>query len=99
MPVDLPIDSDYSVKDLVDVNEIIAKIQKKYPKLLVVLLDMCRTIPNKGKNPRIREEMPKEVPRDSRSNLVMSWATSENSFAYEVSNFHFLIYFEVFVIS
>ena len=87
MPVDLVIDSDYSVKDLVDVNEIIAKIQKTCPKMLMVLLDMCRTIPTEEKNPRIRSEMPKEVPRDSRTNLVMAWATSENSSAYEV---HFL---------
>lgn len=84
MPVDLPIDSDYSARDLVDVNEIIAKIQMRFPKLLFVLLDMCRTFPNRSRNPRIKEEMPKEVPRDSRSNLVMVWATSEDSSAYEV---------------
>lgn len=84
MPVDLDLDSDYSVRDLVDVNEIIAKIQKKSPKLFLILLDMCRTIPNEEKNMRLRKEMPKEVPRDSQSNLVMAWATSENSSAYEV---------------
>lgn len=85
LPVDLVIDSDYSVRDLVDVNEIIAKIQKTSPKMLVVLLDMCRTIPTKEKNPRILSEIPREIPRDSRTNLVIAWATSENSSAYEVS--------------
>lgn len=93
MPADLPIDSDYSVRDLVDGNEIIARIQKRNPKLLVVLLDMCRTIPIEGRNPRIRGEMPKEVPRDSRTNLVMAWATSENSYAYEVFSLPFLSLF------
>ena len=106
MPADLQIDSDYSVRDLVDGNEIIARIQQRDPKLLVVLLDMCRTIPIEGRNPRIRGEMPREVPQDSRSNLVMAWATSENSYAYEVFSLpvfllsavtksYFLLYFQM----
>lgn len=89
MPVDIKMDSDYSVRDLVDGNEIIARIQQKNPKLLVVLLDMCRTIPQQGINPRITSELPRQVPRDSRSNLVMAWATAENSYAFEVQQFFF----------
>lgn len=84
MPVDLPIDSDYSQSDLIGRNDIIAKIQEKNPKLLAVFLDMCRSIPKVERNPRIRAELPREIPLDSRSNLVMAWATSENRFAYEV---------------
>ncbi|XP_046443620.1 mucosa-associated lymphoid tissue lymphoma translocation protein 1-like isoform X3 [Daphnia pulex] len=84
MPVDLKMNSEYSVRDLVDGNEIIARIQQRHPKLLVVLLDMCRTIPQQGINSRIADELLRQVPRDSRSNLVMAWATAENSFAYEM---------------
>jgi hypothetical protein len=86
MPVDLKMNSEYSVRDLVDGNEIIARIQQRHPKLLVVLLDMCRTIPQQGINSRIADELLRQVPRDSRSNLVMAWATAENSFAYEVKH-------------
>jgi hypothetical protein len=78
--------SEYSVRDLADGNEIIARIQQRHPKLLVVLLDMCRTIPQQGINSRIADELLRQVPRDSRSNLVMAWATAENSFAYEVKH-------------
>ncbi|KZS03066.1 Uncharacterized protein APZ42_034306 [Daphnia magna] len=84
MPVDVKMDSDYSVRDLVDGNEIISRIQQKNPKLLVVLLDMCRTIPQQRVNPRITAELPHQVPRDSRTNLVMAWATAENSNAFEM---------------
>lgn len=99
MPVDLNMNSDYSIRDLVDGNEIIARIQQRNPKLLVVLLDMCRTIPQQGINLRIADELQRQIPRDSRSNLVMAWATAENSFAFEVrlycslSNFLMIFYF------
>jgi hypothetical protein len=99
MPVDLNMKSDYSIRDLVDGNEIIARIQQRNPKLLVVLLDMCRTIPQQGINLRIADELQRQIPRDSRSNLVMAWATAENSFAFEVrlycslSNFLMIFFF------
>lgn len=87
MPVDLLIDSDYSLRDLVNINEIINHIQQINPKLLVVFLDMCRTFP--GEERRIRGEMPREIQRITRSNLVLLLATSENSPAYEVLFYYF----------
>lgn len=99
MPVDVKMDSDYSVRDLVDGNEIISRIQQKNPKLLVVLLDMCRTIPQQRVNPRITAELPHQVPRDSRTNLVMAWATAENSNAFEVSRSFALTLFLIILLS
>lgn len=88
MPVDVPADGEYSQKDLLDKNEIINCIQEKAPKLLTFLLDTCRVIPDANLNLQLYSSPPFITPLESRSNLIIGFATSENRAAYEVLNIH-----------
>lgn len=85
MPVDVPADGEYSQKDLVDKNWMINCVQEKEPKLVTFLLDTCRVIPDGNVNQQLYP--PTITPLESRSNLVIGFATSENRAAYEVINF------------
>jgi len=86
LPVDAPSESEYTVDDLIDKDEIIEKIQAMNPKLLVLLLDMCRKITNPSDNPLLYSTSPpSEIRPEPRRNLVLGFATSETRAAYEVA--------------
>ena len=84
MPVDVPADGEYSHRDLLDKNEIINCIQEEAPKLLAFLLDTCRVIPDRNVNVQLYSTPPLMTALESRSNLIIGFATSENRAAYEV---------------
>jgi len=83
VPVDAPSDSQYTLDDLISVNEIISHVQNKQPKLLTFLLDTCRTIPQRDVTPASYSPLP----LNSQTNLILGYATSENRGAYEVIHF------------
>ena len=101
MPVDVPKDDEYMLDDLVGVNEIVQRIQNSTnneeggvggPKLFLFLLDTCRLTPGRD---LVRRGVdldcwPPVASMDTRRNMVMGYATSENRNAYEVYLFRYL---------
>lgn len=85
----------YLRKDAICEGELLAVLLQKDPTLLVVILDMCQTVPPKQFNPNIHEEIPivnEYKSRKNLRNLVQAYSTSSHRPSYERTNSKYGLY-------
>lgn len=93
LAVDAP--KTYLRKDAICESELLAMFLEKDPELLVVILDMCQTVPSKEFNPDIHNEVPMMNEYKSRKNLrnlIQAYSTSSHRPSYERTNSKYGLY-------
>ncbi|XP_050450333.1 mucosa-associated lymphoid tissue lymphoma translocation protein 1-like [Cataglyphis hispanica] len=93
LAVDAP--ASYLRKDAICESELLAILLQNDPALLVVILDMCQTVPPKECNPDIHNEIPKVEEYKSRKNLrnlIQAYSTSSHRPSYERTNSKYGLY-------
>ncbi|XP_072756297.1 mucosa-associated lymphoid tissue lymphoma translocation protein 1 [Anoplolepis gracilipes] len=93
LAVDAP--ASYLRKDAICESELLAMLLQNDPALLVIILDMCQTVPPKECNPDIHNEIPKIEEYKSRKNLrnlVQAYSTSSHRPSYERRNSKYGLY-------
>lgn len=87
----------YLRKDAICESELLSAFLENDPELLIVILDMCQTLPSKKFNPEIYHEVP--VVNEYRSkknlrNLIQAYSTSSHRPSYEKLNCKYGLYME-----
>ncbi|XP_066593305.1 mucosa-associated lymphoid tissue lymphoma translocation protein 1-like isoform X2 [Prorops nasuta] len=85
----------YLRKDAICESELLAMILDSDPTLLVVILDMCQTVPPKEFNPDIHQEIPivnEYKSKKNLRNLIQAYSTSSHRPSYERTNHKYGLY-------
>ncbi|XP_054000117.1 mucosa-associated lymphoid tissue lymphoma translocation protein 1-like [Hylaeus anthracinus] len=93
LAVDAP--KTYLRKDAICESELLAAFLENEPELLIIILDMCQTLPLKEFNPEIFNEVPTVNEYKSKKNLrnlVQAYSTSSHRPSYERENSKYGLY-------
>ncbi|XP_043602140.1 mucosa-associated lymphoid tissue lymphoma translocation protein 1-like isoform X3 [Bombus pyrosoma] len=87
----------YLRKDAICESELLSAFLENDPELLIVILDMCQTLPSKEFNPEIYHEVPTVNVYKSKKNLrnlIQAYSTSSHRPSYEKLNCKYGLYME-----
>ncbi|XP_017879277.1 mucosa-associated lymphoid tissue lymphoma translocation protein 1-like isoform X1 [Ceratina calcarata] len=90
LPTDCP--KIYLRKDAMSESEILSTLLEDDPKLLIVILDMCQSLPSKESNPEIYREIPVVKEYKNKRNLFQAYSTSSYQPSYEDANLKYGLY-------
>ncbi|XP_076175577.1 mucosa-associated lymphoid tissue lymphoma translocation protein 1 [Ptiloglossa arizonensis] len=85
----------YLRKDAICESELLAALLENDPELLIIILDMCQTLPSKKFNPEIYNEVPTVNEYKSKKNLrnlIQAYSTSSHRPSYERVNSKYGLY-------